>query len=573
MPSSFLVNEGTLTVPTSAQLIGASSGFTNRGTIALADGVDLTVTGPGLDQSGTIHLSGGTLNLPAHQHSWHEGAALTGAGEVALTGAAILNGSGRLTVDPGVGIVLNSGTIGSGAIEGGGTVQVIDGTLGGILDIRPDCAVVFDGTATKTINGTVTLRGDTTWSESGILQITGTLLNEGTFTIQDDGQYTGNGTLTNKGTMVLGDGVDVALNGPALDHSGTIQLGGGAIDLQKASHNWRTGSALTGTGTLQIHAPALVTGVGHLGTQPGVLVQLVSGTLNGPLIFEGGGSFTWLSGSLGAAEFRTGCTVLFDGTGTKTLNGNLTLRGATTWSGGGTLTMGGRVLTNTGRLEVQASATSSGTGTVNNQGTIALDPAVVYTVDGPVLSSTGALELGTGTLHLGTGTHNLLGRSEVGVDLVATGNSGQITATGTVILTGTLLVNPSTSDTFTVLTAGAVQGTFTEVDSVDGRSYTATYTGTTVTVQPTPLAPLAAPGLTIFDLNGRYLPDPGPVIHVDGTTIIVDMSAFGRPTSTGTILSRTLIQVTFEDHVTLTAQLQLDPDRLDWSNNTTWSKR
>src|SRR5947209_5805266 len=79
------------------------------GTVALADAVDLTLGGgSALDLFGTLHLSGGTLNLPGHQHNWHEGAALLGAGEVALTGNAGLNGTGHLTVEPGVGIVLNT---------------------------------------------------------------------------------------------------------------------------------------------------------------------------------------------------------------------------------------------------------------------------------------------------------------------------------------------------------------------------------------------------------------------------------------------------------------------------------
>jgi hypothetical protein len=571
--TSTLINEGVLTVKTTAQITGSNT-FTNNGTVALADGVDLTLGGSVLDLFGTVHLSGGTLNLPGHQHSWHEGAALLGAGEVALTGNASLNGSGRLTVEPGVGIVLNTAALNAtGSIEGGGTVQVIAGSLGGgALEIRSDCVVVIDGTATKTVNGTVTLRGTTSWSESGILQIIGTLINEGSFTIQNDGQCTGTGTLTNKGTIALTDGVNLVLNGPALDHSGVIALAGGVIDLKKSAvHAWRNAAAFAGTGTLQVHTPAAVTAGGHLSAAPGVTVQLVSGAISGTLVVEGGGAFTWLGGSLGPAEFRTGTPVLFDSSATKTLTGDLVLRGDTIWTGGGNLAMSGHVLTNTGRLTIQASAQCSGSGTVNNQGTIALNPAAVYTVDGGLLSNTGALELGTGTLHLGAGTHNLLGRSEVDVDLVATGQFGQITCTGNINLAGTLAVNPSGTDPFTVVTAQSVQGTFTEVDSTQG-PYSATYAATTVTVQPTPQLVRAVPGPTIFDLNGRWLPAPGPVITVTGLTITVDMSAFGRPTATGTILGPSTIRVTFPDAGILTGLLQSDPDRINWSNNAVWTK-
>jgi fibronectin-binding autotransporter adhesin len=568
--TSALVNEGTLTVQTSAQVTGSNT-VTNRGTIALADGVNLTLPGSVLEHFGTVHLSGGALNLPGHQHNWHEGAALTGAGQLSLTG------SGRLTVEPGVGIVLNAATLstlpGGASIEGGGTVQVIAGTLGGNgLEVRSDCVVVIDGTATKTVSGTVILRGSTTWSEGGILQINSTLVNEGTFTVADDVQSTGTGTFVNKGTIAIGDGVDLAMNGPALDHSGTIALAGGSIDLQKSgTHSWRTGAALTGTGTLQVHSPAAVAAGGHLSVEPGVTVQLVSGAVSGTLTFEGGGSFTWLGGSLGAAEFRTGCPVLFDGSATKTLTDTVVLRGHTVWTGGGTLAVNGRVLVNAGRLEIQASAQCSGSGTVNCQGTIALSPGVGWTLSGPLLSNTGTLELGTGTLSLGTGAHTLSGRSGVDVDLVSTDVFGHIASTGTVNLAGTLVVNPTTTGPFTVVTAQSVQGTFTEVDSTEA-SWTAAYTATTVTVQPTPQLHPAARGLTVFDLAGRYLPTPSPVISVNGTAITVDMSALGRPTATGTVLDASTIRVTFPDTGTLTGQLLPDPDRIMWSNNSVWTK-
>src|SRR5207248_9303151 len=133
------------------------------------------------------------------------------------------------------------------------------------------------------------------------------------------------------------------------------------------------------------------------------------------------------------------------------------------------------------------------------------------------------LEVATATLHLGAGTHNLLGRSEVDVDLVATGRFGQITSAGTINLAGNLAVNPSTTDPLNVVTAQSVQGTFTEVGSTQG-SYSATYAATTVTVQPTPQFVRSAPSPSIFDHNGRWLPAPGPVITVTGLNITVDMS-------------------------------------------------
>lgn len=566
-----LVNEGTLTLQTSAQ-IGGSNTFTNKGTIALAEGINLTLAGSLLDHSGVVRLANGALILAGQAHNWREGSALTGAGQLTVNGTATLNGTGLLTVEPGVGIVVNVGTLNvNGGIEGGGTLQVIEGTVGGAgggLEVRSDCVVVINGTATKTVNGKLTLRGATTWSESGIVQITGTLLNEGSFTIEDDAQWTGNGTMINKGTVALADGVNLNLNGPGLDHSGVLELVGGTVDFQKSGvHSWRNAAAFTGTGILQVHSPAAITAGGHLTVAPGVTVQLVSGSVGGTLTFEGGGSFNWQGGSLGPAEFRAGCPVLFDSAATKTFAGALVLRGETTWTGAGALALAGRSLTNTGRLLVEAGAQFSGAGTVTNQGTITLSPGVVLALAGSALSNTGILELGTGTLQLGAGTHNLLGRSEVDIELATETLFGKITSTGTVNLAGTLLIDPATTGSFTVVTAQSLQATtFTEVLSTEG-IFTVLYTATAVTVLPPSLVP---PSTTIFDLNGQWL--PGPVISVLGNTITVDMSPLGRPTATGVVLDPSTIQVTFPDGGTFTGQLATGPQRILWSNNTVWTK-
>jgi hypothetical protein len=77
---------------------------------------------------------------------------------------------------------------------------------------------------------------------------------------------------------------------------------------------------------------------------------------------------------------------------------------------------------------------------------------------------------------------------------------------------------------------------------------------------------------TIFDLNGRWLPAPGPVITVNGIAITVDMSAFGRPPATGTVVDPSTIRVTFPDDATYTGHLATGPNRIIWSNNTVWTK-
>jgi hypothetical protein len=42
----------------------------------------------------------------------------------------------------------------------------------------------------------------------------------------------------------------------------------------------------------------------------------------------------------------------------------------------------------------------------------------------------------------------------------------------------------------------------------------------------------------VFDLNGKYSAGgvPGPIVHLSGNVITVDMSAYHRPNATGTLV-------------------------------------
>ena len=63
----------------------------------------------------------------------------------------------------------------------------------------------------------------------------------------------------------------------------------------------------------------------------------------------------------------------------------------------------------------------------------------------------------------------------------------------------------------------------------------------------------------------------GPLFTVHGNAISVDMSAYKRPTATGTIVDGSHISVTFPDDRTYTGVLQA-PGTIHWSNNTSWTK-
>jgi hypothetical protein len=78
---------------------------------------------------------------------------------------------------------------------------------------------------------------------------------------------------------------------------------------------------------------------------------------------------------------------------------------------------------------------------------------------------------------------------------------------------------------------------------------------------------------TVIDLNGTWASGgvPGPVISINGDSISVDMSAYKRPTASGLVLDSSDITVTFPDDKTYTGKLQ-PPNRIEWSNNSEWTK-
>jgi len=61
-------------------------------------------------------------------------------------------------------------------------------------------------------------------------------------------------------------------------------------------------------------------------------------------------------------------------------------------------------------------------------------------------------------------------------------------------------------------------------------------------------------------------------ISVAGDRVTIDMSSYGRPTASGSVVSRSEIQATFPDDATFKGTLASGPDRILWSNNTVWSR-
>ena len=85
---------------------------------------------------------------------------------------------------------------------------------------------------------------------------------------------------------------------------------------------------------------------------------------------------------------------------------------------------------------------------------------------------------------------------------------------------------------------------------------------------------------TQMDLNGNWTAGGTQSAHIyEGpectpvgqcVSILIDMSAYGRPNATGSVVDPSTITVNFPDDKTYTGQLQ-PPNTIKWSNGTTWT--
>jgi len=184
------------------------------------------------------------------------------------------------------------------------------------------------------------------------------------------------------------------------------------------------------------------------------------------------------------------------------------------------------------------------------------------TAAGGAIGSVLGAELGTAVVPLiGTAIGALAGWivGEVGSVLFA--NCDGVVATGVHVYTSKQLIQ-NTAGGHKITETVEHPGT----DSPTGCGGNSRYF-TTATIST-----LATAG-TLVDLNGRWASSgvPGPIISVNGSSIIVDMSAYHRPSAHGSIVDSSDITVTFPDDKTYAGKLQL-PNMIRWSNNSAWTK-
>lgn len=156
------------------------------------------------------------------------------------------------------------------------------------------------------------------------------------------------------------------------------------------------------------------------------------------------------------------------------------------------------------------------------------------------------LKLASVTVQFGTGGQSVKA-SINGVSWSCTGNAKAVSGPIQISATATVSYIPTGFPT-------------TEPDAITG-------------IGTLPVIVATQPIATVLNLNGKwaYGGIPGPAISVNGNSIVVDMSAYNRPTAHGSITDSSDIMVTFPDDKGYTGRLQ-PPSEILWSNNSAWTK-
>ena len=497
-----LVNQGTIDGNQSAALtVQTSNGLTNSGTLEATNGGTLTVevgTG-GAANTGTIQAaSGSTLEIEGGTYRNSGGTiqnagntllenvtinggtvSQTGAGDMQLSGANIdttvsnssagtveaLSGTsntinklsnptgGQLLIDTGATVTLTQATSDAGAISVNGT-----------LDTKG--SLVLTGSAAITLaNGSVTAIGT-----NETLSIAKTSTVQGTGTISNFG-ITNAGTLSsNQGTLTILPSSAGLINTGAIKVGAgdTMQIGtsaGGALTNFSSVTNTLTGGIYSLTGTLQF---------GSSGTN--IATNAANITLNGAGQMIDFGSNNILAGFNSNAS--TGVFKLASAASLTTNGGSFTNLGTFTVSTGTTFTVGGSSFNfnqNGGTAMVNGTLTSTTLGTLAvNGGTLDGTGTLGYNVVDASILTPGDSATVTGRLTVAdTYTQQSTGALDIQINGAAAATKyDYLKVTQGATLGGTLNIDlgsgftPTVGETFTILTASSVTGTFATVNGI-----------------------------------------------------------------------------------------------------------
>lgn len=473
-----LVNSGTIVANNteSALVIDpSSSGFNNKGTLTVDTGATLQITGPAnsfVNFSGTT-LTGGTYLVDGTLQFGAPGTSLvTNAANITLsgTGAQILDLSGGNVL---AGFATNASTGTFAVVKGRSFTTAGNFTNNGTLTVGSGSRFVvngnlanFSGTTlsggTYNITGTFQFKGANIVTNAADITLNGThaaIISQtkanglanfatnakgGKFTLSGNANFTTAGNFTNSGTLIVNRGSKFDVNGSLANFFGTT-LSGGIYSIG---------------GALQFNGANIVTNASNLTLKSPTAQILDQNDNNGLANFAANGA---------KGAFTLAGDASFNSAGAFSNAGTLKV------SKGGTLSVGG----NAGYTQTKGKTTVDGT-LVTGTGGITVSGGSVFgnggALDGDVTSS-GAFNIGDKLLTAGsesiTGAYTQNATGSLAIDiggLTAGSQFDQLTVSSAATLNGILnlgLINsfvPAVGETFDVLNASSVTGTFSTVN-------------------------------------------------------------------------------------------------------------
>ncbi|MFG5300300.1 fibronectin-binding autotransporter adhesin ShdA [Salmonella sp. SJTUF15580] len=372
-----------------------SGGTTISGGTLTADHADSLGSGD-IDNSGVLKVGEGELE---NTLSGTGSLVKTGTGELTLNGDN--DYSGGTTIDDGVLIADNADSLGSGDIDNSGVLQVGEGELKNTLSGTGSLVKIGTGELTlngdNDYSGGTTISDGTLIANhadslgtgaidnSGVLQVgegelkntlsgTGSLVKIGTgeLTLNGDNDYSG-GTTISDGTLIANHADSLGTG--AIDNSGVLQVGEGELK-----------NTLSGTGSLVKIGTGELTLNGDNDYSGGTTIS--DGTLIAASVNALGSGDIDNSGVLQVGEGELKNTLFGSGSLVKTGTGELTLSGDNTYSGGTTIS---------GGTLIAASVNALGSGDIDNSGVLKVGEGELKNT----LSGSGSLvKTGTGELTL-----------------------------------------------------------------------------------------------------------------------------------------------------------------------------
>jgi hypothetical protein len=430
---------GTTTVSgTGLVLSGAGVTLTNSGTFTLQPGATMTSLSCCVNPAQFVNT--GSVVLPAAGTAVIKGIAFNNSKTVSLASGSTLD----LQIAPSN---LNAGT----SISGAGTLLV-------------------DYLASVALNGTVNLSKGTTFQlgsagSRGSLSGTGTFTGSGSTFSWLDGMINGTFTVAKSVHTSISGNDQKTLQAPGGNGTSTLTLAGT--------------TTLAGTGLILSGGGAILNNTGTFSPQAGSTITSGSCCVN-PAQFNNKGTLT---NNVGAGKTFSITYVAFYNSGTVNLKSGTLQFGnpGYTQTGGKTKLAGGSLASTSAAIVDLQGGSLSGKGTIT------------ASVQNGALIDPGSTVPGEATLTI-TGNYTQTSAGTLRIDIKGNGAPGkdydQLSVSGTATLNGTLNIvtassfTPGLSDTFTVVKATTLAGTFTTLNYKlpNNLQYYAQYTKTTATL-------------------------------------------------------------------------------------------